>query len=408
MNARLLIIGGSYAALNAATGAREAGFDGAVTMVSEELTAPYQRPPLSKAFLKGQVQEADLPLKGDAFYRDQGIDLILGNRVTAIDLHTRRAECARGAALAFDILVLACGARPRRLPSGEDDGVLYLRSLEDARRLKARLDEARSVVILGGGFIGLEAASAAAAMGRSVRLVEGGRRLLARAAPAEISDLLAARHRAAGVDIIPGTAAEARNGRVRLLDGRVLEADLVVAGLGAIPNMELAAAAGLPANDGILADAHGRAGAPDVYAVGDCSSHVNFWAGRRLRLESVQNAVDQARAAGAAIAGRPAPYIAAPRFWSDQYDLKLQMVGLSAGADRDERLPASSGGLSLLHVRDEAVVGVTSLNDPRTQIWARRSLARGPVARAQLAPPGSLAQSAQAPPSGVHVSDNST
>lgn len=385
MSRRLVIVGGSYAGLNAAAAARDAGFDGPVTIIGEEARAPYQRPPLSKAFLKGEAREDELPLKADTFYGDQRIDLVLNERVTGVDLRARRLERARGGALGFDILILACGARPRRLPSGRDEGVLYLRNLDDALALKARLADARSVIMLGGGFIGLETASAAAAMGLQVRLVDSGPRLLARAVPGEISALLAERHRNAGVEIVSGLAAEARGGRVRLMDGRVLEADLVLAGLGAVPNAELAVAAGLAVGDGVEVDAYGRTDAPDVYAVGDCSSHLNLWAGRRLRLESVQNAVDQARAAGAAVAGRTIPYHAAPRFWSDQYDLKLQIVGLSGGADRDERAPGSSSdGLSLMHIRYDAVVGVTSLNDPRTQIWARKALARGPVPRTML------------------------
>jgi len=394
---RLLIVGGSYAALNAAAAAREAGFDGTISMVSEERVAPYQRPPLSKAFLKGQAEEADLPLKGDGFYRDQQIELLLGNRVTALDLRAGRVDLAQGGPLSFDSLVLACGARPRRLQGDRKDSVLYLRSIEDARLLKERLGVARSVVIVGGGFIGLEVASAAAAMGLRVQLVQGGSRLLARAVSPEISAHLAGRHQDAGVEFISGVAVEAGGGCVWLADGRVLEADLIVAGLGAIPNTELASAAGLAVQDGIEVDDHGRTAAPNVYAVGDCSNHANLWAGRRMRLESVQNAVDQGRAVGTTIAGRHTPYHAAPRFWSDQYEVKLQMVGLSAGADRDQqyRTPA---GLSLLHIRDEAMIGVTSINDLRTQVWARKSLALGPVAMSQIVLPDHLMQSSASHP----------
>lgn len=387
---RLLIIGGSYGALNTAAAARAAGFDGAIAIVSEERVPPYQRPPLSKAFLKGQASEADLPLKGEGFYRDQQIELILGEQVTALDLHAGRVELATGGALPFDSLVLACGARARRLPADGTDNILYLRSLEDARLLKERLGVSRSVIILGGGFIGLEVASAAAAMGLRVQLVQGNSRLLARAVPPEISAHLAERHRNAGVEIVSGVALKANGGRVSLADGRVLEADLVVAGLGAIPNTELAAAAGLATQDGIEVDEHSRTALPNIYAVGDCSNHANLWAGRRMRLESVQNAVDQGRAVGTTIAGHHAPYHAAPRFWSDQYEVKLQMVGLSAGADREQQFLAPTG-LSMLHIRDEAVIGVTSINDLRTQVWARKSLAQGPIALSQIVVPEHLA-----------------
>lgn len=384
MTRRLVIVGGSYAALNAAMAAREAGFDGAILMVSEEAALPYQRPPLSKGFLKGQTQADELPLKSGAFYHEQRVEPVLGVRATNLDMADRRLTLAGGKTLAFDALVLACGARPRRLPSGEDEGVIYLRNLADAVRLKAKLEVAQSVAILGGGFIGLEVASAAAAMGKTVRLVETGPRLLARAVPVEISELLAARHRAAGVDIISGAVASVQGRTVRLADGGAIQADLIVAGLGAVPNVELAAAAGLTVGDGIETDEYGRTGAPGVFAAGDCANHLNLWAGRRMRLESVQNAVDQARAIGMTLAGRPTPYMAAPRFWSDQYELKLQMVGLAAGADRSEALPGTApGGMSLLHFKEEMVVGVTSLNDMRTQIWARRALAQGPSAPPQ-------------------------
>lgn len=389
----LLIVGGSYAALNTAAAARENGFGGRITMVSAEDALPYQRPPLSKAFLKGQMQESSLALKADAFYRDQDIDLQLGRTVTSIALDERKALLSGDGAIAFDILVFACGARVRRLPSG-GEGVHYLRDLHDARSLKAGLDNADSFIVLGGGFVGLEVASAAVAMGKKVQLVEAAPRLLARAVPAEISQRLAALHQDAGLELISGAAAHAGNGRVQLTDGRTLRADLILAGLGAIPNAELAAEAGLAVDNGILVDDHGRASAPDVYAIGDCSNHVNLWAGRRMRLESVQNAIDQGRAAGATIAGCPTPYKATPRFWSDQYDCKLQMVGLCGEATCHESFEAPNGGFSMLHMRDGAVVGATSLNDMRTQVWARRVLAQGQPPLTDLELPHHLAPAA--------------
>lgn len=376
---RLVIVGGSYAGLNVAAAAREAGFDGTIALVSEESVPPYQRPPLSKGFLKGEVPREDLPLKSEGFYRDNAIDLILGRRAETLDLPGRRVTLQGGVALGCDRVVLACGARPRPLPV-DDAGVMYLRTFEDALRLRDRLWEARSVAVLGGGFIGLEVASAAAAMGRAVKVVEAGPRLLGRSTPPEMAEALARRHRAAGVEFVSGAAEGVSWREVRLANGRVFDCDLVVAGLGALPNAELAAAAGLAVNDGIETDEYGRTSASEVFAVGDCSRHLNLWAGKRLRLESVQNAVDQARAAGLTLAGRPTPYRAAPRFWSDQYDLKLQMTGLWADADRTEVSGASeTPPYSLTHLKDGSVIGVTSLNDPVAQVRARRALAEGPA-----------------------------
>lgn len=376
---RLVIVGGSYAALNAAAAARDAGFDGTVTMVSREAVPPYQRPPLSKALLKDQIGVEDLPLKGESFYRDQAIDLLLDRTATALDTIDRRITLSDGSRLPYDRLVLACGARPRRLEGAADADILYLRDLSDALALRGRLAGAGSLLVLGGGYIGLEVASAAAAMGLQVMLIAGRRRILARCAPPVIADRLEARHRAAGVEIVAGVAASVEGGRLTLADGRMFGADLIVAGLGAIPNSELAGCAGLATGDGIEVDEFGRTSAADIYAVGDCASHFNLWAGARLRLESVQNAVDQARAAGATIAGRRTPYRAAPRFWSDQYDLKLQMVGLSAGAERHDLIATTATGCSYMHVRDDRIIGVTSINDVRTQMWARRSLADRPL-----------------------------
>jgi 3-phenylpropionate/trans-cinnamate dioxygenase ferredoxin reductase subunit len=376
---RLVIVGGSYAGLNAAAAAREAGFDGTITLVSAEPLPPYQRPPLSKGFLKGQVRAEDLALKGEGFYRDNAVDLALGRRAETLDLAGRRIVLEGGVTLPFDRLVLACGARPRPLPMA-DAGVAYLRTFEDAVRLREQLEQARSVAVLGGGFIGLEVASAAATLGKAVRVVEAGPRLLARSTPPEMAKALARRHERAGVEFLWGAADAVSRREVRLADGRAFDCDLVVAGLGAAPNVELAAEAGLAVDDGIETDEYGRTSVAEVFAVGDCSRHLNLWAGRRLRLESVQNAVDQARAAGSTLAGRPAPYRAPPRFWSDQYELKLQMTGLWADADATD----VSGGLdrppySLTHVKDGAVIGVTSLNDPAAQVRARRALAEGPA-----------------------------
>lgn len=391
----LVVVGGSYAAVQIAASARERGFDGPIRLVGEENAPPYQRPPLSKGFLTGKTSAAMLPLRAEAFYRDAAIDLVLGTRALSVDRAARVVTTADGRRLRYDRLALALGARARPLPvpGAGLDGVLPLRSLADAERLRDRAAEADEVVVIGGGFIGLEVASALAGPGRSVTVVEAQDRLLARALPPALSDFLAGVHRARGVRLemrtgvrgIEGTAGHVRS--VTLDDGRTLGADLVVVGIGAIPNTEIAQACGLPCDDGIIVDRFAGTADPAIVAAGDCTRHPNAHAGRPMRLESVQNALDQARAAAGAVAGVPVPYDAVPWFWSDQYDVKLQMAGLSGGADRSVlRGSPDRGRFSLFHFRSRRLIAVDSVNRPADHMAARRLLAAGaPVTPDQAA-----------------------
>ena len=387
----LVIVGGSYAAMNVAAAARAAGYAEPIRLIGEEPVAPYHRPPLSKGLLSGKSDAARLPLRAEAFYREQGIDLVLGTRVDAIDRVDRRIVTAGGVRLDYGRLALAVGARPRRLavPGAALDGVVMLRSLADAEDLKSRLPAATSVVVVGGGFIGLEVAAVVAALGKPVAVVEAQARLLARAASAPLAEFVAAAHRAHGVTLVlNGTVAaiEGESGRVRAVrcaDGRSLPADLVVIGIGVVPNVELAVACGLSCPDGIEVDAQARTADPAIVAAGDCTAHPSRHADGLLRLESVQNAVDQGKVAGSTIAGAARPHDAAPWFWSDQYDLKLQMVGLiRAGDQAVVRGDPATGRFSVVHLRAGRVVAVESVNHPADHMAGRKLVA----ARASLTP----------------------
>ncbi|WP_210207074.1 NAD(P)/FAD-dependent oxidoreductase [Methylobacterium currus] len=382
----LVVVGGSYAGLQAVASARESGFGGRVTLITAEDHPPYQRPPLSKAYLLGKVAEDALPLRAESFYRDAAIDLVTGCRVSHLDPVRRTITCGQDRPMPFDALVIACGARARRLavPGAELDGVVVLRDLADARALRERLTAATSVLIVGGGYIGLEVAASAASLGKPVVVLEAGPRLLARAVPPQISDHLVRLHRRRGVTIRLGTGLDRLDGEggrvVRAMgsDGARYPCDLVVVGVGAVPNVDFAQACGLATPAGIAIDAFCRTGMEGVYAAGDCTVQPNAFADSPLRLECVQNAMDQGRSAGAAVAGRPEPCPGIPRFWSDQFDAKLQSVGLSAGSDLSvSRGSSEEGRFSLFHFRQGHLRAVDSVNRPGDQIIGRRFLAAG-------------------------------
>ena len=386
MSAGLVIVGGSYAAMQIAASAREAGYAEPIRLVSEEPVLPYQRPPLSKGYLTGKFTPAALPLRAEAFYRDNRIETLLGQRAESLDLAARRVSLAGGGSLAFDRLALATGTRPRPLPlPGADlDGVLFLRSLADADRLRERLGGAGSIVVIGGGFIGLELASVAAAMGKPVVIVEAQERLLARGVSPQIAAFLADVHRSRGVALrLRSTVRDIRgaNGRVQSVvcgDGETLAADLVLIAIGVVPNTELAGRAGLACQDGLVVDRFARTTDPLVVAAGDCTRHPSAFAGQLLRLESVQNAIDQAKTAGATLAGQEKPYESVPWFWSDQYELKLQMVGLVQGSDRHAvRGSLEQRRFSIFYFRSGRLVAIDYVNRAADHMLGRKLLALG-------------------------------
>ena len=384
---RVVIVGTGQGGLQTAASLREAGFAGPVTLVGDEPDLPYQRPPLSKAYLLGKMAEEGLRLRSEAFYARNAIDLLAGERVAAIDRAARRVRLANGKELGFDHLVLATGARNRPLPvRGADlDGVLYLRTLAEARDLKARIAGAREVVVVGAGFIGLEFAAVARQLGKEVHVVEATQRPMGRAVSAQMSWFFTERHMGWGAKLLLGAGVArilGQGGRVvavEATDGQRLPADLVVVGIGVLPNAELAAEAGLAVQDGIVVDANLLTADPAISAIGDCARYPSRFAGAPARLESVQNAADQGRCVAARIAGRPAAYDAVPWFWSDQGDLKLQIVGLTMGHDATAlRGDPASGRFSVFCFRGGRLVGIESVNRPADHMAGRRLLAGEP------------------------------
>lgn len=385
---RTVVVGAGQAGLQFAISLREAGDTGPILLIGDEPAAPYQRPPLSKAFLAGKVDAAGLLLRPPEALAAAGIDWRGGVRATAIDRAAARLETADGERIAYDRLVLATGVRNRRLalPGAELPGVLSVRTLADAVALQRVLPAARNVVVIGGGFIGLEvAALVATARGPDampIRVLEAAPRPLARAVSPEMSIEVIVRLAAAGVVIETGAAVAGIEGQagavagVRLASGGLVPADLVIVGIGAEPNTELAADAGLAIDNGIAVDADLGTLDPAIAAIGDCASFPEARTGRRIRLESVQNAVDQGRYLAARYAGRPGPFAAVPWFWSDQGPLKIQIAGLTAGADLV--LPRiDAAGATMLCFAGGRFLGAETINRPGDHMAARKLLAAG-------------------------------
>jgi 3-phenylpropionate/trans-cinnamate dioxygenase ferredoxin reductase subunit len=382
-----VIVGTGQGGFEAAEALRTNGYQDPITLIGDEPHIPYQRPPLSKGFILDKQGMDEIELRPGAFYRDHHLELLAGERVLAIDRAGRRVRRASGEALPYDWLVLAVGARNRRLPvDGVDlDGVLYLRTLDESVALKERLQQARDVLVIGGGFIGLEVAASARALGSSVTVLEAQPRLMPRVVAPAISEYFDRLHTDRGVTVVCGATvtklAGGADGRVRtvhLADGTTYPADAVVVGIGVVPNVELAQEAGLAVGNGIAVDEFLQTTDPAIFAIGDCAEYPNPFAGARVRLESVQNAVDQARSVAAAIVGRRAPYRALPWFWTDQFDVRLQMAGLSQGYDRAvTRGAPEAHKFSVFYFAGGRLIAVDSVNRPAEHIFARKMLAAG-------------------------------
>lgn len=370
-NARVVIVGAGHAGGSVAAFLRQYGFEGPITLVGEEPIAPYQRPPLSKAWLKGEADADSLQLKDPAWWAENGIDLRLGMRVTAIDRAAKTVTLG-DQTLPYDALVIATGARARVLPlPGADlDGLLALRTAADAEALKARLGPGRRLVVIGGGYVGLEAAASAVALGGSAVVLERETRVLARVASATLSHFYETAHAARGVEIVTAASIVAIEGdgraeAVRLADGRRYDCDAVLVGVGAQPNVELAEASGLACLDGVIVDAAARTADPSVWAVGDVTRRPSALFGGDIRFESVPNALEQAKQAASAIAGRDQPQAEVPWFWSDQFDLKLQMAGLAFDADRQiVRGDPDSECFAVFHLKGDIIRCVEAVNAP--------------------------------------------
>ena len=379
---RIVVVGGGQAGSACVARLRAEGFAGAITLLAEEPVPPYQRPPLSKAYLLGEMALERLFLRPAAWYAEHAVDLRLGQRATAIDTEARRVA-AGGENLAYDALVLATGSTPRRLPAslgGDLDGVFVVRTLADVDAMGPALTEGRRVLIVGGGYIGLEAAAVARKRGTEVTLIEAAPRILGRVAAPETADYVRALHQGHGVRILEGVGLVCLNG----VDGRVVGAilgngeehpyDVVIAGIGIAPATALAEAAGIACDNGIATDARGRTSDPAVWAAGDCASLP--WRGQRIRLESVQNAIDQAEAVARNILGAEADYVPHPWFWSDQYDLKLQIAGLNTGYSQ---VAVRDGGAARSHwyYAGDRLLAVDAMNDPRGYMIGKRLIEAG-------------------------------
>ncbi|SCL28716.1 3-phenylpropionate/trans-cinnamate dioxygenase ferredoxin reductase subunit [Micromonospora rhizosphaerae] len=401
MNGGVLIVGASQAGVQLAASLRDHGHDGAITLVGAESHPPYERPPLSKAFLAGTADIAALHLRSESFYAEQRITVLSAERVTRLHLSpsgppgSGSALTDRGRTLAFDRLALTVGARPRRLhvPGVDLEGVCCLRGIDDAAHIRTHLTPARNVVVIGGGFIGLEVAAVARSEGRNVTVVEAAERLIARSVAPEISEFYRRAHIRRGTEIRLGAGVAAIRGEhgrvcgVHLVDGTLLPADLVVVGVGVVPRTELAEQLGIVCDGGIVVDEYARTSEPSVVAAGDCTAAPNPLTGEgRMRLESVPNAVAQARAAAATLVGRRQPYADVPWFWSDQYDLKLQIAGVPIGYDQIVvRGDPDGESFSVLYYRRGSLLAINAVNSTRDYLAVRKALASGTSIPAEAA-----------------------
>ncbi|MBM9593477.1 NAD(P)/FAD-dependent oxidoreductase [Roseitranquillus sediminis] len=381
---RIVIIGAGHGGAQLAASLVEEGHPGTVTLISAEDDAPYHKPPLSKSFMKAPDTPLQ-PLRGRTFFIDKGIDMRLGAEVTSIDCRGRRVLLADGSEIPYDRLVLATGTRARRLavPGVEQEGVFHLRTAGDARAMRRALPESGRVVVIGGGFIGLEAAAMLAARGLSVEVLEVAPHLLRRAVSRQVADAVTAYLEGQGIGIRCGVCVDSLGGEgrvtsVRLEDGPELQADMVVVGIGAVPEVALAEASGLACDNGIVTDALLTTSDPAICAIGDCISYPQAQLGRMARLESVQNATDQARALAKTLTGKPTPYGALPWFWSDIGALKLQIAGLAHDADEDVVVQRADGALqSVYRLSQGRLVAVETLNSAGEHMLARRLIAKG-------------------------------
>jgi 3-phenylpropionate/trans-cinnamate dioxygenase ferredoxin reductase component len=393
-----VVVGGGLAGFHVATALREQRYPGRVLLIGDERYRPYHRPPLSKGYLLGSAAESAIDMRPATFYADKEIELLLGTAVVAIDRTDHRLVMRDGAVINYSHLVLAVGARNRRLqvPGSDLQGVFYLRHLDEARALRAALSAAKRVVVVGAGFIGLEFASAAIKSGAEVTVLDTAGRAMSRTLSAPMSDLFVREHRKSGMRFAFGTQIKrviAEAGKVvavETVDGQVLPCDTVLIGIGVIPNVELPASCGLEVGNGIVVDANLLTADPDISAVGDCAAHPNPWSDNEIvRLESVQNATDQARCVAARILGRPHPYAPVPWFWSDQGPLKLQIAGLTSASDQTViRGDPASTSCAVFCFRNSRLLGVETVNRPAEHMVARRLLASHcPITAAQASDP---------------------
>ena len=376
---RIVVVGAGQAGVALCAKLRALGFDGDLDVIGDETAPPYQRPPLSKDYLLGKMTGDRLSLRAPSFYNDNKIRLHLGQPVQNIDAKARKLTLG-GRSLDYDALALTTGSTARRLPvqiGGSLKSVYTVRSLEDVDAMRTEFRAGAKLVVIGGGYIGLEAAAVAAKLGLNVTVVEMAPRILQRVAAPQTSDYFRALHQKNGVKILEGIGLDhlLGDGRVRaaqLTDGRILDADFVIVGVGILPNISLAQDCGLAIDNGIATDLLGQTSDPSIWAAGDCASF--DYRGQRLRLESVQNAIDQAENTAANMLGAKKPYAPLPWFWSDQYDCKLQIAGLNTGYDNVITRSTSDGAQSFWYFQGDQLLAVDAMNDPRAFMVAKRLL----------------------------------
>lgn len=388
---KIVIIGGGQAAAQACASLRQWGFEGDIALISEEAALPYQRPPLSKAYMKGDFEKDRLFFKGEDWYAENNVALHLNTRAAGIDRSAQTVALQSGEDLAYDALIIATGSRPRALPMENADApnVFDLRGIEDVDQIKPHMKPGNKLVIIGAGYIGLEAAAVARQTGLDVTVIEMADRVLARVTSPVISEFYETQHRAEGVTIKCGArlaALKAENGAVvaaELEDGTAIPADVVLVGIGILPNVELAEEAGIACSNGILVDEDARTNDPRVFAAGDCAARPLVHYGRRGRLESVHNAIEQGKLVAAAILGRDRPKEDCPWFWSDQYDLKLQIAGLNQGYDDVVvRGDPAERKFAAFYLKSGKLIAVDAVNSAPEFIVAKKLI----IAGASIAP----------------------
>ena len=378
----VVIVGAGHGGAQAAIALRQAKFDGTIAVIGAEPELPYERPPLSKEYLAGDKAFDRILIRPAAFWQERGVEMLLGREVTAVDASAHTVTTADGERIGYRHLIWATGGSPRRLICAGHDlaGVHTVRTRADADRMMAELPGVTQAVVIGGGYIGLEAAAVLAKFGKQVVLLEALDRVLARVAGPDLSRFYEAEHRAHGVDVRLGVAVDCITGEngqasgVRLADGSIIPAQLVIVGIGIIPAVEPLLAAGAAGGNGVTVDAQCRTSLPDIFAIGDCALHANAFAdGAEIRLESVQNANDQANVVAKTITGQDAAYHAVPWFWSNQYDLKLQTVGLSLGHDATIlRGDPAARSFSIIYLKAGRVIALDCVNAVKDYVQGRK------------------------------------
>ncbi len=388
MSETIVIIGAGHAAGQLTASLRQQGYEGALQVIGDEPHLPYQRPPLSKAYLAGELDAEGLNFRPAEFYDKATAEMITATRVDVIDRDAKQLTLSDGRTLSYTKLALTTGSRVRRLslPGSELAGIYYLRNIADVDGIRQHLQAEAKLVICGGGYIGLEVAAVCAKHGLDVTVLEMADRVMNRVVAPQVSEFYETVHREAGVNIKTSVQVSGFEGRekvehVTCTDGTSYPADFVVIGVGVVPNSELAAAAGLATDNGIVVDQYAATADPDIVAAGDCTNHPSQRYGARIRLESVQNAVDQAKAAAATLCGNPTEYAAIPWFWSDQFDLKLQIAGLSQGHDAVVvRGNPADRAFSVFYLQGGELLAVDAINRPQEFMLSKRLIA----ARARL------------------------